>query len=90
MLVRLSGSDINNILFAEIMGITLFADGLENFFSLFYLGKIVAKAKEALDAEEDDKGDVYEDAIIADSYSIKDDDNVITVEILPNNTKEYN
>jgi len=90
MLVRLSGTDINNILFAEIMGITLFADGLENFFSLFYLGKIVAKAKEALEVntEDEGKGDVYEDAVIADSYTIKDDDNIITVEILPNDAKE--
>ena len=89
MLVRLSGTDINNILFAEIMGITLFADGLENFFSLFYLGKIVTKAKEALEENiEEDKGDVYEDSVIADSYSIKDDDNIITVEILPNDAKE--
>lgn len=90
MLVRLSGTDINNILFAEIMGVTLFADGLENFFSLFYLGRIVAKAKEALEADidADNKGDVYEDSVIADSYNIKDDDNIITVEILPNDSKE--
>lgn len=88
LLIRFSGSDINSILFAEIMGVTLFADGLENFFSLFYLGRIVAKAKEALEAEESDKGDVYEDSVIADSYNIKDDDNIITVEILPSDKKE--
>ncbi len=88
LLVRFSGTDIKGIVFAEIIGVTLFADGLENFFSLFYLSKIVAKATEALELEKGDKGDVYEDAVIADSYSIKDDDNIITVEILPNNQKE--
>ena len=81
-------TDINSVAFSEIMGITLFASGLENFFSLFYLGKIVAKAKEALEINEENKGDVYEDAVVADSYSIKDDDNIITVEILPNEKNE--
>ncbi len=86
-------TDIDFVPFSIILGIALFADGLENFFSLFYLGRIVSKAKEAFEdaGSNEDKGDVYEDdAVIANSYSIKDDDNIITVEILPNEKKELN
>lgn len=87
LIVRLRvETDIGSVAFSEIMGISLFASGLENFFSLFYLGKIVAKAMEELDKDESSK-DVYEDATIADSY-IRNDDKVITVEILPNKKSE--
>ena len=81
-------SEKSIIAFSEIMGIALFADGLENFLSLFYLGRIVSRAKEAIEESIENKGDVYEDAVIADSYEIKDDDNIITVEILPSEKKE--
>jgi hypothetical protein len=66
----------------------LFTDGLENFFSLFYLGKIESRALEHLKANlEKENEDVFEDASIADSYNIKDDDNVIRVDIIPNDGK---
>lgn len=97
LLVRLRiGTDIQSLAFSEIMGVTLFACGLENFFSLFFLGKIVNKAMESIkeeqekqaEKEEEKNPDVYEDSSIADSYTIKDDDNIITVEIIPKEEKE--
>lgn len=89
LIVRLRvGTDINNIAFSEIMGITLFADGLENFFSLFYFGKIVNEARKSLDAE--NSVNIYDDAVVADSYRLKDEDDMVTIEILPSESRELN
>lgn len=90
LIIRLRiDTDISSVAFSEIMGVALFSSGLENFFSLFFLGKIVTKASEALelDIEINPNADVYEDAPIANSYII-DDDEIITVEVLPDNVKE--
>ncbi len=77
--VRIRLTADNFRLFSFILGASLTVCGVQNFFSLFYLGKIVKRAsaefsKHALD--------VSEDAVIADSY-ISTDLKRIKEEILP-------
>lgn len=76
--VRVRLADDNFRLFSFILGASLTICGVQNFFSLFYLGKIVKRAsaefnKNALD--------ITEDAVIADSY-INTDPKRIKEEIL--------
>ena len=81
--VRVRLTTENFRLFSFILGASLTVCGIQNFFSLFYLGKIVKRAsaefsKNALD--------VSEDAVIADSY-INTDPKRIKEEILPIESK---
>ncbi len=76
--------DVSYRFFSIIMGVALCSCGLQNFLSLFYLGRIVAKANDKVDTRVRDITDtVNDDAVIADSYI---DDNEIGVEVLPINT----
>lgn len=77
--------DISYRFFSIIMGASLCSCGLQNFLSLFYLGRIVAKANDKVDTRVRDITDaVNDDAVIADSYI---DDNEIGVEVLPIDNK---
>jgi len=53
-------------IFSFMLGASLFICGLQNFFSLFYLGKIVKRAAAEYEAHAKDL--TAEDAVIADSY----------------------
>ena len=76
--------DVSYRFFSIIMGISLCSCGLQNFLSLFYLGRIVAKANDRVDSRVRDISDeASDDAVIADSYI---DGNEIGVEVLPINT----
>ena len=76
--------DVSYRFFSIIMGIALCSCGLQNFLSLFYLGRIVAKANDRVDSRVRDISDeASDDAVIADSYI---DGNEIGVEVLPINT----
>ena len=77
--------DVSYRFFSIIMGVALCSCGLQNFLSLFYLGRIVAKANDKVDTRVRDITDtVNDDAVIADSYI---DDNEIGVEVLPIDNK---
>lgn len=77
--------DVSYRFFSIIMGASLCSCGLQNFLSLFYLGRIVAKANDKVDTRVRDITDtVNDDAVIADSYI---DDNEIGVEVLPIDNK---
>jgi uncharacterized membrane protein HdeD (DUF308 family) len=77
--------DVSYRFFSVIMGASLCSCGLQNFLSLFYLGRIVAKANDKVDTRVRDITDtVNDDAVIADSYI---DDNEIGVEVLPIDNK---
>ena len=56
----------NFSIFSFMLGASLFICGLQNFFSLFYLGKIVKRAAAEYEAHAKDL--TTEDAVIADSY----------------------
>lgn len=73
--------DVSYRIFSMILGGGLCSCGIQNFLSLFYLGRIVAKANDKVDSKVRDISDtVNDDAVIADSYI---DDNEIDVEVLP-------
>lgn len=77
--------DVSYRFFSIIMGVALCSCGLQNFLSLFYLGRIVAKANDKVDTRVRDITDtVNDDAVVADSYI---DDNEIGVEVLPIDNK---
>lgn len=82
--VRVRLADDNFGLFSFILGASLTICGIQNFFSLFYLGKIVKRA-----AAEFNKNalDVTEDAVVADSY-INTDPKRIKEEILSIDNKK--
>lgn len=63
--VRLRVGEVGASLFSIILGLALIFSGLENFFSLFYLGKIVKMAKTENDSY---VKDVTDSAVIVDSY----------------------
>jgi uncharacterized membrane protein HdeD (DUF308 family) len=78
--------DVSYRFFSIIMGASLCSCGLQNFLSLFYLGRIVSKANDKVDSRVRDISDtVNDDAVIADSYI---DDNEIGVEVLPIDNKK--
>lgn len=78
--------DLSYRFFSIIMGGALCSCGMQNFLSLFYLGRIVAKANDKVDNRVKDLTDKNEDdAVIADSY-LRDDD--VNVEVLPINNLE--
>lgn len=77
--------DVSYRFFSIIMGVALCSCGLQNFLSLFYLGRIVAKANDKVDTRVRDITDtVNDDAVIADSYI---DEGEIGVEVLPIDNK---
>lgn len=77
--------DVSYRFFSIIMGVALCSCGLQNFLSLFYLGRIVAKANDKVDTRVRDITDtVNDDAVIADSYI---DEGDIGVEVLPIDNK---
>ncbi len=78
--------DVSFRMFSIIMGATLCSCGLQNFLSLFYLGRIVAKANDKVDSRVRDISDIgNDDAVIADSY-LNDGD--VNVEVLPIDNKK--
>lgn len=79
--VRTQLTDDNQRFFTLLMGISLFLCGLENFFSLFYLGRIVKSASAEYDAHAKVIGS-GEDAVLADSYPDAVPDR-IKAEIIP-------
>ena len=77
--------DVSYRFFSIILGVALCSCGLQNFLSLFYLGRIVAKANNKVDSRVRDISDeISDDAVIADSYI---EDNEIGVEVLPIDNK---
>ena len=77
--------DVSYRVFSIIMGATLCSCGIQNFLSLFYLGRIVAKANDKVDSRVRDISDtVSDDAVIADSY-LSDD---VHIEVLPIDNKQ--
>ena len=81
IVVRTQLTDENQRFFTLLMGISLFLCGLENFFSLFYLGRIVKSAAAEYDAHAKMIGS-GEDAVAADSYLSTSTDR-IKEEIIP-------
>jgi len=82
--IRVRLTDENFGLFSFILGASLTICGIQNFFSLFYLGKIVRRAT----AEFNQNAlDVSEDVVVADSY-INTDPKRIKEEILEIDNKE--
>ena len=67
-------------IFSFMLGASLFMCGLQNFFSLFYLGNIVKRAAIEYDAHAKDI--TKEDAVVADSY-INTDPKKIKQEVIP-------
>lgn len=76
--VRVRLTEDNFPLFSFILGASLTVCGVQNFFSLFYLGKIVKRASSEYSKN---ATDISEDAVIADSY-INTDPKRIKEEIL--------
>ena len=76
--VRVRLTEDNFRLFSFILGASLTVCGVQNFFSLFYLGKIVKRASSEYSKN---ATDISEDAVIADSY-INTDPKRIKEEIL--------
>lgn len=73
--------DLSYRIFSMILGGSLCSCGIQNFLSLFYLNRIVAKANDKVDSRVRDISDkVTDDAVVADSYI---DENEIGVEVLP-------
>lgn len=77
--VRTRFSEDNARIFTAVLGISVFLCGLENFFSLFYLDKIVKSAV----CEYEMHAKISDDVINADSY-ISDSQEHIKQELLPN------
>lgn len=78
--------DVTFRVFSVIMGATLCSCGIQNFLSLFYLGRIVAKANDKVDSRVRDISDTSnDDAVIADSY-LRDDD--VNIDVLPIDNKK--
>ena len=76
--VRVRLTDNNFGLFSFILGASLTICGIQNFFSLFYLGRIVKRATAEFNKH---ATDITEDAVVADSY-ISTDPKRIKEEIL--------
>lgn len=73
LLIRLQYSEENAGIYTAILGISIFISGLQNFFSLFYLGKITRRA--IVHVEENNINDIStEDAIAADSNTTAETD----------------
>ena len=69
LLIRLQYSEENAKIYTAILGISIFISGLQNFFSLFYLGRITKRAFDHI--EKNDVSDFStEDTVIADSTAI--------------------
>lgn len=77
--VRLRVEETELSVFSFILGAGLLICGVQNFFSLFYLGKIVARAKNEIEGKATVSDDVYKDA---DSYLDSAPDKV-KAELLP-------
>ena len=71
--------DENFGIFSFMLGTSLFLCGLQNFFSLFYLGKIVKRASIEYDSH---AKDLTDDVVAADSY-INTDPKRIKEEVIP-------
>ncbi len=69
LLIRLQYSEENSKIYTAILGISIFISGLQNFFSLFYLGKITKRAFNHIE-KNDINGSSTEDAVNADSIAI--------------------